>query len=403
MTNLKDLFQLDPSITFLNHGSFGAVPCEIFETYQAWQRRLEFQPVRFLGREITGLMQLARASLASYLGAQADEILYFPNPTTAINMVARNMMQTCVDQGNKPAARFNLQAGDEILTSNHEYGAMDRTWEFVCQRSGAQYRKQTVEIPLSDDPQAFLEHFWQGVTPRTRVIFLSHITSPTAIIFPVKEVCQRARQEGILTIIDGAHAPGQIALNLPELGADIYTGACHKWLMAPKGSAFLYAQTEVQEWMEPLVVSWGYAADPDYGSGKHWIDYHEWQGTRDMAAFLSVPAAIEFQQKYHWDAVRDRCHHLAVSLRRALQKLTGFEPLCPESSRWFGQMFSARLPDAIEPKAIHNRLYQEFHIEVPTLKWNKYNLLRVSIQGYNDSTDTDNLLNAISDILHRSV
>lgn len=399
MPNLKDLFQLDPHITFLNHGSFGAVPREVFHVYQEWQRRLEFQPVKFLGREITGLMQTARADLAAYLGTQADEILYFPNPTTAINMVARNMIPVPGESQPPEGKTFKLYPGDEILSSDHEYGAMDRTWDYVCRCSSAYYRKQIVSMPVADDPQGFVEHFWKGVTQRTRVIFISHITSPTALIFPVQEICRRARQEGILTIVDGAHAPGQINLDLSKLEADIYTGACHKWLMAPKGSAFLYARKEAQVWMDPLVISWGYSPDPGYGSNLPWIDYHEWQGTRDMAAFLSVPAAIEFQKTHNWQAVRDRCHHLAVSLRRELQELTGLEALCPETSRWFAQMFSVCLPDEIDPKNLQLRLYQQYKIEVPVVKWKNDKLLRVSIQGYNDQADTQVLIHALKELL----
>lgn len=400
MTNkIKNLFQLDPSIVFLNHGSFGAVPTEVFTVYQDWQRQLEFQPVKFLGREITNLMQQARASLAAYLGTQEDEILYFPNPTTAINMVARSMLPVPIETSSHHRSYFKLQPGDEILTSDHEYGAMDRTWQYVCDGCGAKYRKQPIEVPLVDDTQDLIEQLWRGVTPSTRVIFLSHITSPTAVIFPIREICCRARSEGILTIIDGAHAPGHIPLNLAEIGADIYTGACHKWLMAPKGSAFLYARKSVQEWMDPLVISWGYAAEPGYGAGNRWIDYHEWQGTRDMAAFLSVPAAIDFHKKHHWDAVRDRCHHLAVSLRREIEQLSGSIPLYPDSSRRFGQMFSTRLPDWIDPKAFQKRLYQTYQIEVPVVKWNNVHLLRVSVQGYNDYKDTQTLVNALASML----
>lgn len=399
MPNLKNLFQLDPSIVFLNHGSFGAVPSEVFQTYQEWQRKLEFQPVKFLGREITHLMQSARTCLATYLGVQEDEVLYFPNPTTAINMVARNMIPAPLENKNKPQARFILHPGDEILTSDHEYGAMDRTWNYICEVTGARYRKQSIQTPISDDATGFVDQFWQGVTSKTRVIFISHITSPTAMIFPVAEICRRARQAGILTIVDGAHAPGQINLNLLELGADIYTGACHKWLMAPKGSAFLYARKELQSWMDPLIISWGFASEAGYGSGKPWIDYHEWQGTRDMAAFLSVPAAIEFQKKYHWDAVRDRCHHLAVSLRREIQNITGLDQLCPESSKWFAQMFSSPLPSFVDLNALKRQLYEIYKIEAPVVNWNGNKLLRISIQGYNQESDTKALVHAIKELL----
>ena len=267
-SEIKDAFLLDPKITFLNHGSFGACPRPVFEAYQAWQYILERQPVAFLGRRAGEFLAEARRSLANYLNVAADDLVYFPNPTTAINMVARSLA---------------LEPGDEILTTDHEYGAMDRTWNYVCQRRGAHYIHQPIPLPVLDQDQ-FVEQFWSGVTGKTRVIFISHITSPTGLIFPVEAICARARQAGILCIVDGAHAPGQIPLDLKAIGADIYTGACHKWLLAPKGAAFLYATRESQQWLDPLVVSWGY--ESEYPSESQYIDYHEWQGTRDLSAYL---------------------------------------------------------------------------------------------------------------------
>jgi len=382
MHNLKELFLLDPEITFLNHGSFGACPRPVFETYQSWQRALEHQPVAFLGRNATRLLADARESLAKFLGVRADEVVYFTNPTTAINMVARSL---------------NLQPGDEILTTDHEYGAMDRTWGFISKKNGARYLHQPIPLPLPA-PDDFVEAFWSGVTPRTRVIFLSHITSPTALIFPVAEICRRARAAGILTIIDGAHAPGQISLDLDTIGADIYTGACHKWLMAPKGAAFLYARREVQHLLEPLVVSWGY--EGEFPSGSTFIDHHEWQGTRDLAVFLSVPAAIQFQQDFGWENVRQECHRLASQTRDRINALTGLPPLCMESypsGAWgFGQMFAVRLPDGTDLDRLKSRLYEIYRIEVPTVLWNNQKFLRVSFQGYNTQTDANTLLDALN-------
>jgi len=270
--NLRDLFLLNPQIYYLNHGSFGACPRPVFERYQEWQRELETQPVEFLSRRVPTLLQDAREALASYLNCPAEDLVYFPNPTTAINMVARSL---------------DLSPGDEILTTNHEYGAMDRTWRFIAEKTGAKYINHPFPLPVSS-PVDFINQFWKGVTPKTKVVFLSQITSQTALTFPVSEICARAREDGILTIIDGAHAPGQIHVDLTALGADIYTGACHKWMCAPKGAAFLYASIEIQSWLEPLVVSWGYQAEQPGES--QFIDYHQWQGTRDIAAFLSVPA-----------------------------------------------------------------------------------------------------------------
>jgi len=344
MSALKTLFLLDPDLVFLNHGSFGACPLPVFETYQVWQRELERQPVAFLGRQATALLANAREQLAAYLGAEADEVVYFPNPTTAINMVARSV---------------RLRPNDEILTTDHEYGAMDRTWRFICQQTGARYVRQPIPLPITD-AEACVEAFWNGVTAWTKVIFISHITSPTALTFPVETICRRARAAGLLCIVDGAHAPGQLPLHLPTIGADLYTGACHKWLCAPKGAAFLYARHEVQHWLEPLVVSWGYESDQP--SGSPFIDYHQWQGTRDLAAFLAVPAAIEFQAQHDWDAVRLQCHRLACATRQRLNALTGLEAICPESPQWFTQMFAARLPAHTDLEALKQRLYDECRI-----------------------------------------
>lgn len=379
-TPLRARFLLDPDVVFLNHGSFGACPGPVFDEYQRWQRELERQPVAFLGRRITGLMAEARARLAAYLGAPAESVVYFPNPTTAINMVARNLA---------------LRPGDEILTTDHEYGAMDRTWRYGCARTGARYIRRPVPLPVTSQAE-FVDHFWAGVTERTRAIFISHLTSPTALIFPVAEICRRARAAGLLTLVDGAHAPGQLPLNLAELGADIYTGACHKWLCAPKGSAFLYARPEVQSWLEPLVVSWGW--DSETPGGAPFVDYHEWQGTRDMAAFLATPAAIAFQAGHDWPRVRAECHALALETRRRLNTLTGLPAVCPDSSAWLGQMFAARLP-AVDGDALKAALYDRYRIEAPVVCWNGELFLRVSFQGYNSPADADALIAALRELL----
>jgi isopenicillin-N epimerase len=388
MDSLRSLFMLDPEVIFLNHGSFGACPKPVFDIYQNWQQELEHQPVEFLGRRATDLLAKSRISLADYLGAEADEIVYFPNPTTAINMVARNL---------------DLGPGDEVLATDHEYGAMDRTWRFICQRRGAKYIRQAIPLPVSE-PEVLVEQVWSGVTSQTRVIFISHITSPTALTFPVAAICQRARQQGLISIVDGAHAPGQLPINLTELGADIYTGACHKWLMAPKGAAFLYARREIQPWLMPLVVSWGY--ESEHPSGSQFIDYHEWQGTRDLSAFLTVPAAIEFQAKYDWHEVGEKCHDLAMETRRRINQLTGLPPICPDEMdldrigyRWYQQMFSTLLPDGVDAERLKKTLYDIDHIEVPVIHWNDHKLVRVSIQAYNPQQDCDSLYLAIADFL----
>ena len=374
--NLKKEFLLDPDIHFLNLGSFGACPRPVFEVYQSFQRELEKKPVEFLDRQIIKRMEETRSILAEYINCQANEVVFFPNPTTAINMVARNL---------------ELENGDEILSTDHEYGAMDRTWRYIARRLGAKYINQPMPLPMTTQGE-FIERFWEGVTERTKVIFVSHITSPTALTFPVVEICEKAREAGILTIIDGAHLPGQIPLDLGEINVDIYTGACHKWLCAPKGASFLFARKEVQEWLEPLVVSWGYEAEKPTTS--QFIDYHEWQGTRDMSAFLSVPAAIRFQEENDWPEVRVRCHQLAANAREQINELTGQEPLCPEDGEWFEQMATVRLPE-LNTEILQSRLFNDYRVEVPVFKWNDQPYLRVSVQGYNDEDDIIALVDAL--------
>jgi isopenicillin-N epimerase len=225
------------------------------------------------------------------------------------------------------------------------------------------------------------------------VLFLSHVTAPTALILPVEALVRRARAAGIVTVIDGAHAPGQIALDLRATGADFYAGNCHKWMCAPRGSGFLYARREVQSLLEPLIVSWGWR--PEKPGPSRFIDEHEWQGTRDLCAFLTVPAAIEFLRANDWDTVRRECHALARTTRATINRATGLPALCPDEDGWFGQMASVLLP-ACDAEAFAERLRDEFRIEVPVREWNAQQVLRFSIQGYNTQADAEALVAAVA-------
>jgi len=246
---LAELFLLRKDITFLNHGSFGACPRPVFEVYQAWQRELERQPVEFIGRRLRGLLAEARASLADFVGTDANNVAYVPNVTWAINAVANSLA---------------LQLDDEVLTTDLEYGAVDRTWRYHCDRKGARYVRQPISLPVTT-PERVVEQLWAGVTERTKVIAVSHLTSGTALILPVAEICRRARAAGIVTVVDGAHAPGQIDLQLDALGADYYGANCHKWLCSPKGAGFLFARPDVQEQIEPGARSQGQHVIHDVG------------------------------------------------------------------------------------------------------------------------------------------
>ena len=356
---------------FLNHGSFGACPQPVFEEYQRWQRELERQPVEFLARRLDGLIEEAKARLAAEIGARPDDLAFVSNATSGMNVVARSLP---------------LGPGDEVLVSNHEYGAVDLLWQHVCARS----RATPVRAGVRAGP-GLVDELWSAVTLRTRVISVSHLTSATAIVFPVEEICRRAHAQGILVAVDGAHAPGQLDLDVDAVGADFYAGNCHKWLCAPKGAGFLHVRPEHQDTMVPPVVSWGSKADAGFA------ERFRWPGTHDPAAFLAVPAAIDFLAEHGWDDVRRRCHVLAETGRLRLAELTGLEPVAPEES-WLGQMVTAELPE-LDHDELKRRLYDEHRIEIPLHRFDGRPIIRASFQGYNDESDLDALLEALRGLL----
>lgn len=377
MSSLKEYFLLDPNIVFLNHGSYGAVPKPVFEAYQNWQLRLERQPVLFLGRELAGLLLESRIALGKYLNADADDLVYIPNATHGVNIVAHSL---------------HLQPGEEILTTDHEYGACDYTWDLICGKTGAKYIHQPISLPAHTEEE-IVEQFWQGITPQTKVVYLSHITSSTALRLPVEKICQRARNAGILSIIDAAHSPGQIPVDLQLLGADIVFGNAHKWMLAPKGAAFLYVRREIQNRINPLVVSWGMSPTPDIATGSRFVDILQWTGTKDPAAALTVPTAIQFMKDHHWDEVRRECHRL---LRQAIERicdLTKLPPLYPLDSDFYSQMGIAPLSKS-DLAILKSRLYDEYHVEIPLIQWQDKQFIRLSIQGYNTQKDVDVVIEA---------
>ena len=383
MDHIKQQFMIDPSIIFLNHGSFGATPKPVFEEYQRWQRELENQPVEFLGRRVMDLTARSRAALGDYLGTHADNLVYTQNVTISLNIVARSL---------------ELKSGDEVLTTDHEYGALDRTWRFLSKERGFQYINQHIDLPLTTE-EKFIDDLWKGVTKNTRVIFLSHITSSSALIFPVKEIIRRAREAGIITVIDGAHVAGQIPLHLDSLGADFYGGNLHKWLCAPKGAGFLYARPEMQPLLKPLVVSWG--NELEFASTSTYINDHEFWGTRDVSAFLAIPKAIEFQKENNWDEVRESCHQLAAYAQKRIFELTGIAALHPQADVWFRQMAASPLPADTNVHQLKKELYDEYRIEVPVYEWNGNKIIRVSVQGYNTKQDVEELVHALSILMEK--
>ena len=324
----------------------------MFEAYQGYQRELERQPVEFMAleRRFPERFEPALEALAAYVGADPGNLAFAPNASTALNTVIRSL---------------RLGPGDDVLMGDAEYGGMEILWEFIVARTGARVVRR---------PFAELEP-----GPSTRVVFCSHIEWVSGRVNDLRPVVEAARAAGALSIVDGAHAPGQIPLALDELGADVYAGNCHKWLCAPKGSGFLYARPEVQPRIDPLVVSW------DFADGNAFHQLHRWQGTRDPSAYLAVEDAIAFQEEHDWPSVREHCHELLANARIPL------EPLTDE----FVQMRGFALPDGTDGAALKKRLYDEHRIEVPLVETKNGWTMRVSVQAYNEAADLDALAQAL--------
>ncbi|TDD99151.1 aminotransferase class V-fold PLP-dependent enzyme [Flavobacterium cellulosilyticum] len=377
---MKSQFLLDPTITFLNHGSFGACPKLIFEEYQRFQLELEKEPVQFLLKKQREYLYIAKERLANYIECDSNDFFFTPNPTFAINTIMRSL---------------DLNEGDEILTTNHEYGAMDRTWNFYCKKAGIKYIRQNISLPVVSKEQ-ILEEFWSGYNEKTKIVFLNHISSATALVFPVKEICEKARELGLITIIDGAHVPGQMDLNIMDLNPDFYTGTLHKWMLAPKGSSFLYVKKNFQDMLDPLVVGWGYESVAPGES--QFLDYQEFQGTRDISAFLCTPKVIEFLEKNNWKLQAKECRKLVLENYQRFCDLLKTNPICPISEEFMVQMASIPI-NTSNPVELKEVLYIKYKIEIPILPLNGNFYIRYSINAYNSQEDLDVLYAALQDII----
>lgn len=377
---MKAQFLLDTNITFLNHGSFGACPKPIFEAYQQLQFELETEPVQFIQKKLPVYLKEAKKPLAKFIGCDTLDFFFTPNPTFAVNTIMRSL---------------NLQAGDEILTTNHEYGAMDRTWHFYCKKIGVKYIRQEISLPIVSKEQ-IIEEFWKGYTSNTKVVFLNQISSSTALIFPVKEICDKAQQLGLITIVDGAHVPGHIDLNISELNPDFYTGTLHKWMLAPKGSSFLYVKKEFQADIDPLVVSWGYESLAP--SESQFLDYHEYQGTQDVSQYLCTPKVISFLEENNWKEKAQACRKMVIESYQRFCDLVGTNPICPISEEFLGQMASIPIRTD-KPMELKELLYSKYKIQIPIMPLNGNVYMRYSINVYNSQDDLEVLYQAITDIM----
>lgn len=379
MEDIRSQFLLRDDITFLNFGSFGATPKPIFDDYQKWQLLLEQEPVQFITVDGYEYVRNSRKALAEYLNCNARELVFVSNPTYAINILAKNLQ---------------LKPGDEILTTDLEYGAMDRTWEYYCERNQVKYVRQHISLPLTTK-EKFVQEFFQGCTEKTRIVFISQITSSTGLIFPVEDICSEAKKRGLITIVDGAHVPGHIPLDLSELQADFYTGACHKWMMAPKGCSFLFAREEFHDQLDPLIISWGYNSVAP--SDSVFFDYHQFNGTRDFSAFLTIPACIEFMDKYDWPNRTAHCKEQLLKFVPQVAEALGTKPLASVTSEFYGQLCSTPIRTKDTAK-LQRLLFEKYGIEIPVMMHGNESYIRFSYQVFNNNEEIHYLIDTLSEI-----
>jgi isopenicillin-N epimerase len=387
MTDFAPLWPLDPAVTFLNHGSYGACPAEVLHFQAALRAEMEAEPVRFLGRELDDRLEVARTALATFVGADPDDLAFMTNATSGVNAVLRSR---------------DFASGDELLTTDHAYNACRNALEYVARRTGARVVIVTIPFPVTS-PDDIVAAVMAHVTPRTRLALLDHITSPTALILPIERLIAELGRRGIDTLIDGAHAPGMVPLDLGTLGATYYSGNCHKWLCAPKGSAFLWVRRDRQTDVRPLTISHG--ANARTTLPRFRVEF-DWTGTSDPTAWLTVPKAIEYLGGLvpgGWPALMARNHALALDARRLLCAAAGTAPACPESM--VGSLASVILPDGLadalvwrERDPIQGRLFNAWGIEVPIMSWPAppRRLIRVSAELYNDRTQYVRLAEALT-------
>ncbi len=387
--NTRAAMLLDPNVANLNTGSFGPLPKAVFERVTQLRRRLAEEPMDFLLRQLPPLLWQARTRLARFLGADSRRLLFTANVSAGINIVASGL---------------TLSAPGEILLSDHEYGAMHWCWERAAQRQGLTLRTFALPI-LAEDPREIVEALETALSERTRLVFFSHVLSPTGLILPAKEMCQAAKGVGAITVVDGAHAPAMIPLALDDLGANFYAGNCHKWLLAPTGCGFLYLAKGQEERLQPLQVSWGYRPErarmeeaDEFGSTPR-LRFYEFEGTRDVCPWLAVPAAIEFQEELGWEAIRDHNEKLVEYTRKRIGGLAGLSLATPRDPRLHGFMTAFRLPAHTDARGWRQRLWEEFRIEVPIVERPEGLLLRVSTHFYNTRDEIDRLAEAVDRML----
>jgi isopenicillin-N epimerase len=361
---------------YLNHGSFGPPPDAVRAARQAWQQQLDCQPMDFYVRQFEAHWLATRSALAAFVGTAADNLVFVENATMGMNLVADNVA---------------LRAGDEVVLNDHEYGAVLRIWQRACRRAGAA-APVIARLPARfESPDEVVAAIFAAVTERTKLVVVSHITSPTALILPVAAICAEARRRGVAVCIDGPHAPVQQPVDIDALGCNFYTASCHKWLSAPLGSGFLAVHPQHQARFEPVMLSWGRLLP---NVPQRWYEEFMWSGTRDASCYFAIADAIRFMEHVGAEAFRQRTHALAHYARVRLVELTGLEPPLADSPCWYGSMALAPLP-AVDAARLQNDLWREHGIEVPIIDFGGRQYVRVSCHLYNTPRQIDALAAAL--------
>jgi isopenicillin-N epimerase len=380
----RDEWDIRADTTYLNHGSFAPTPRSVRRLQLEWQQRMTSQPMDFFVRQYEPAWITARERLAQFVGTAPDNLVFVENSTAGMNVVAHSI---------------ELGSNDEVLLTDHEYGAVMRIWQRACQSSGAA-EPRIAKLPVNfESADGVVEAVFLSATDRTRLVVVSHITSPTAVILPVKQICAEAARRGIAVCIDGPHAPAQVRLVIDELGCEFYTASLHKWVSAPLGSGFLYVAPKRQECIRTPLLSWGRVSPTKPIT---WWDEFIWTGTRDPSAYLATPAAIELLEKVGLDNFRARTHGLARYARERLVTSVGRQTHVPDSDQWYGSMASVPLPPG-DARGLQARLWQEHHIEVPIVDHNGERSIRVSCHLYNSQEQIDLLNAALESELRREL
>ena len=378
----KDDFFLNPEICFLNNGSFGACPKVVFSKYQEWQRVVEFQPVDFYVRDLLPELKKARDILGAFIKTEGDNLILTHNATFATNMSIRSL---------------DLTAEDEVIITNHEYGACLNAWEFWQREKGFKIRIAEFNLPFPETDE-IIEQFSSLINENTKVIFFSHITSRTAQIFPAKEICALARKNNIISIVDAAHAIGQYEnLDISDIDPDFYYSNIHKWLFAPKGTAFIYTRKNLQNLVQPLVTGWGWGEERVVGSGNDYINSNQYYGTNDLSSYLTIPAAISFYKENNLYQKKQDCHDLIEYFLSEVVKITGKQSLYTDSSKYL-MMAVFEVPKKYTSAELIALLHDKYLIEIPVLEWQDKLMLRISIQIYNTRKEVDYLLETLKKI-----